>query len=149
MAAEPTTDREFFHTRLLNGPREKVFRAFADPAHLARWWGPAGFSNTFEIFEFRPGGLWRFVMHGPDGANYPNESVFLDIVAPERIVLEHLSKGHHFILTITFSERGAQTLLGWRQLFDTAAHRDRIAPVVQGANEENLDRLAAELANVV
>lgn len=87
-------------------------------------------------------------MHGPDGTGYPNESVFLDIVAPERVVLEHLSEGHHFVMTITFTAQGDQTLVGWQQVFDTAAHRAHIAAFVQEANEQNLDRLAAEVRNV-
>jgi uncharacterized protein YndB with AHSA1/START domain len=143
-----TADREFVHSRLINAPRERVFRAFADPLHLARWWGPKGFSSTFEIFEFRPGGTWRFVMHGPDGTNYPNESVFREIVAPERVVFEHLSEGHHFFLTVTFATQGNQALVGWRQVFDTAAHRERIAKFVLEANEQNLDRLASKVRNV-
>lgn len=146
--SESTADREFVHARLIDAPRERVFRAFAEPHHLARWWGPNGFSSRFEVFEFRPGGRWRFVMHGPDGTDYPNESVFLDIAAPERVVFEHLSEGHHFVMTITFTAQGEQTLVGWRQVFDTAAHRARIAAFVQEANEQNLDRLAAEVRNV-
>ena len=143
-----TADREFVHSRLIDAPRERVFRAFADPKHLARWWGPNGFTSTFETFEFRPGGAWRFVMHGPDGTDYPNESVFLEVVAPERIVFEHLSEGHHFVMTITLAARGNQTLVGWRQVFDTAAHKERIASVVSEANEQNLTRLADEVLNV-
>ncbi|TCO80405.1 activator of Hsp90 ATPase-like protein [Plasticicumulans lactativorans] len=146
--SEPTADREFVHARLIDAPRERVFRAFADPRHLARWWGPNGFSSRFEVFELRPGGRWRFVMHGPDGSDYPNASVFLDITAPERVVFEHLSEGHHFVMTITFTAQGDQTLVGWRQVFDTAAHRTRIAAFVLEANEQNLDRLAAEVRNV-
>lgn len=146
--SESTADREFVHSRLIDAPRERVFRAFAEPRHLARWWGPSGFSSTFEVFEFRPGGTWRFVMHGPDGTSYPNESVFREIVAPERVVFEHISEAHHFVMTITFAAKGSQTLVGWRQVFDTAAHRQRIASVVENANEQNLDRLAAEVRNV-
>ncbi|HET7203422.1 MAG TPA: SRPBCC family protein [Steroidobacteraceae bacterium] len=141
--------REVFHTRLIDAPRERVFRAFSDPAHLARWWGPDGFSSTFETFEFRPGGSWRLVMHGPDGTDYPNESVFREIVPSERIVLEHLGGMHHFWMTLTFDAQGEQTLVGWRQVFDTAEHRARIAPIVERANEQNLDRLAAEVRRVV
>jgi uncharacterized protein YndB with AHSA1/START domain len=141
-------DRELVHSRLIDAPREKVFRALADPQHLARWWGPNGFSSTFEIFEFRPGGAWRFVMHGPDGTNYPNESVFSEITEPRRVVIEHLSAGHHFVLTVTLDAKGDRTLVGWRQVFDTAEHRDRIAPIVVAANEQNLDRLAAEVRNI-
>ena len=106
---ESTADREFVHSRLIDAPRERVFLAFADPLHLARWWGPDGFSSTFEAFDFRPGGIWRFVMHGPDGTNYPNESVFREVVAPERVVFEHLSEGHHFYMTITMAWSG------WRE----------------------------------
>jgi len=140
-----TVDREFVHARMIQAPRHQVFRAFSDPSQLARWWGPEGFSNTFEIFEFTPGGRWRFVMHGPDGTDYPNDSVFLAIEPPERIVIEHLSEEHHFLLYVRFDEHGDQTGVRWRQVFDTVAHRDRIAPVVETANEQNLDRLSAEV----
>jgi uncharacterized protein YndB with AHSA1/START domain len=143
----PTADREFVHSRVIDAPRERVFKAIGDPARLARWWGPKGFSNTFEAFDFRPGGAWRLVMHGPDGTNYPNESVFVEVKAPERVVLDHLS-GHHFRMTITLAERGNQTVVGWHQVFDTAAERERIAPFVVEANEQNLDRLAAEVRRV-
>lgn len=145
--AGSTADREFVHSRLIDAPRERVFRALSDPAHLARWWGPKGFTSTFHEFDFRPGGAWRFVMHGPDGVDYPNESVFVEVVAPERIAFEHIS-GHHFRMTITFAAQGAKTMVGWRQVFDTAAERERIAKVVVEANEQNLDRLAAEVRNV-
>jgi uncharacterized protein YndB with AHSA1/START domain len=145
--AGSTADREFVHSRLIDAPRERVFRAFSDPAHLARWWGPKGFTSTFHEFDFRPGGAWRFVMHGPDGVNYPNESVFVEVVSPERVVFEHVS-GHHFQMTITFAAQGAKTVVGWRQVFDTAAERQRIAEFVIEANEQNLDRLAAEVLNV-
>jgi uncharacterized protein YndB with AHSA1/START domain len=144
---ESTADRAFVHARWIDAPRERVFKAFSDPAHLARWWGPNGFTSTFDEFDLRPGGAWRFVMHGPDGANYPNESVFVEVVEPERIVFEHMSQ-HHFQLTITFDARGAKTLVGWRQVFDTEAERQRVAKVVVEANEQNLDRLAAEVLNV-
>ena len=143
---QSTADREFVHSRLIDAPREQVFRAFSDPLRLARWWGPKGFSSTFHEFDLRAGGAWRFVMHGPDGADYPNESVFVEVVAPERVVFEHVS-GHHFTMTLTFSAQGDKTLVGWRQVFDTAAERQRIAGVVVEANEQNLDRLVAEVLN--
>jgi uncharacterized protein YndB with AHSA1/START domain/GNAT superfamily N-acetyltransferase len=144
---ESTLDREFVTSRVIDAPRERVFKAFSDPARLARWWGPEGFTNTFEKFDLRPGGTWRFVMHGPDGTRYPNESVFVDVVPPQRIVLDHTS-GHHFRMTITFAAHGEQTVVGWRQVFDTAAERERIAKIVLEANEQNLDRLAAEVVHV-
>jgi uncharacterized protein YndB with AHSA1/START domain len=138
-----TSDRECVHSRLIDAPRERVFAAIADPHQLARWWGPNGFTSTFESFQFRPGGHWRFVMHGPDGTDYPNENVFAQIAAPERVVVEHPSDTHHFVLTITLADEGGRTRVGWRQVFDTPEHRDHVAPVVAAANEQNLDRLAA------
>lgn len=127
-----------------------MFKAIADPTHLTRWFGPAGFSSTFHEFDFRPGGLWRCDLHGPDGASYPNEYVFLDIEEPRRVMIDHPALGgsHHFVLTITLAPQGGGTLVGWRQVFDTAQHRDEIAPFVQPANEQNLDRLQAEVRNV-
>jgi len=145
---ESTADREFVHSRLIDAPRERVFRAFAEPEHLARWWGPDGYTSTFHTFEPWPGGRWRFVMHGPDGTDHPNESVFREVVAPQRVVFEHLSQAHHFFMTITFTARGNKTLVAWRQVFDTAAHKQRIAEFVSAANEQNLSRLANEVARV-
>jgi len=143
-----TADREIVTTRIIDTPRERVFEAFSDPERLARWWGPAGFSSTFHEFDLRPGGAWRFILHRPDGANYPNESVFVEVVKPERIVFDHLSD-HWFRMTITLSARPAsQTLITWHMLFETAAERDRIQAIVAVANEQNLDRLEAELARM-
>jgi uncharacterized protein YndB with AHSA1/START domain len=138
-------DREFTHSSLIEAPPEGVFAAIADPARLARWWGPDGFSSTFEAFDFRPGGRWRFVMHGPDGTDYPNENRFAEIVPGQRVVVEHVAKDHHFILTITLTREGAGTRVGWRQVFDTAEHKNRVAAIVTKANEQNLSRLSAEV----
>src|SRR4051794_12623895 len=89
--ATATSDREIVATRVFDAPRELVFKAWTDPEHLAQWWGPTGFTNTFHEFDLRPGGVWRFVMHGPDGVDYKNENVFVEIVKPERIVFDHVS----------------------------------------------------------
>jgi uncharacterized protein YndB with AHSA1/START domain len=140
-----TADRECFHTRLIDAPPAKVWAALADPARLARWWGPNGFSSTFEVFEFRPGGRWIFTLHGPDGKDHPNENVFAELTPPSRAVVEHIAVTHHFVLTITFEAEGDGTRVGWRQVFDDAAHRDQVAPLVLPANEQNLDRLQAEV----
>ena len=141
--ADFTADREIFTFRVIDAPRERVFSAFSDPSRLAQWWGPKGFTNTFQEFDLRPGGAWRFTMHGPDGGNYPNESVF-DVVGPERVVIRHVS-APHFELTITFAEEAGGTRVGWRQLFNSAEERERIARFAVEANEQNLDRLEAQL----
>jgi uncharacterized protein YndB with AHSA1/START domain len=145
---ESTADREFVHSRLIDAPRERLFRAFAQPEHLAKWWGPDGFSSTFDTFDLKVGGQWRFVMHGPDGTDYQNEMVFRELVAPERVVLEHLGSVHHFFLTITFTDQTGKTLVGWQQVFDTAEHKESVAHFVVEANEQNLNRLANEVKNV-
>jgi uncharacterized protein YndB with AHSA1/START domain len=145
---DAASDREIATTRVIDAPRERVFEAFSDPARLARWWGPAGFTSTFHEFDLRSGGAWRFVLHGPNGADYANESVFVEVVKPERVVFDHLSD-HWFRMTITLSARPArQTLITWHMLFETAAERDRIQAIVAEANEQNLDRLEAELARM-
>src|SRR4051794_38504484 len=69
----------FETSREVPAPVEQVFAAISNPARLARWWGPAGFTNTFATCEFKTGGRWSFTMHGPNGANYPNESVSTEI----------------------------------------------------------------------
>lgn len=133
-------------SRLIDAPRERVFAALSDPALLARWWGPAGFTNTFREFDFRPGGYWRFVMHGPDGRDYPNESRFEEIVAPERVVFRHLSD-HFFEMTITLRDEGGKTRLDWCQAFDTVRECERVRSIAEPSNEQNLDRLEAVLAS--
>src|SRR6185436_7215593 len=90
--SELADPRDIVGRRVLPFPRVRVFDAWTDPARLTRWWGPKGFTSTFERFDLRPGGVWRFVLHGPNGASYPNESVFVEIVPPERIVFDHVSK---------------------------------------------------------
>lgn len=130
--------------RLFAASPQALFAAFAEPARLARWWGPKGFSNTFETFEFRPGGRWRFVMHGPDGKDYANENLFVEIEPPTRIVLEHVVPPL-FRLTVTLTPRGSGTLLTWLQEFQSASFVEQLRGVLVPSNEENLDRLAAEL----
>ena len=70
-------DNEITSSRVFNASRERLYAAFADPAQVAVWWGPAGFTNTIHDFDLRPGGKWLFTMHGPDRGNYQNECVFL------------------------------------------------------------------------
>src|SRR3974377_1424041 len=76
-------------TRVFHAPRDLVFSAWTDPKHLAQWGGPNGFTTTTYSFDMRPGGVWRFVMHGPDGRDYQNRITFEEIVRPERIVYRH------------------------------------------------------------
>jgi uncharacterized protein YndB with AHSA1/START domain len=125
-----------------------VFAAFSDPSRLARWWGPNGFTNTIHDLDMRPGGTWRFTMHGPDGAAYSNESVFVEVVKPERIVFRHVSADHPYEMVITLEQEGAGTRVTWRMRHETASECARVKPFVVEANEQNFDRLAAELARL-
>src|SRR6185295_20336281 len=102
-------DRQFSNTRLFAAPRERMFRAWTVAEHLTRWWGPKGFTSTFHEFDPRPGGDWRFLLHGPDGKDFPNYTRFLE-VSPERIVLDHISPPK-FQVTATFEEREGGTFL--------------------------------------
>jgi uncharacterized protein YndB with AHSA1/START domain len=141
---EPVEKRSDFREKVIAATPAEVYAAMSDPARIARWWGPAGFTNTIHEFEFRPEGRWMLTMHGPDGASYPNESRFKRLVPGKVLEIEHLS-GHHFVLTIELEGRGGSTVVRWRQTFDTVEHYGKIAEFVATANEQNLERLAEEV----
>ena len=145
--AEAASDREIVSTRVFDAPRERMFDAFSDPARLARWWGPTGFTNTFHEFDLQPEGVWRFVMHGPDGTNYTNESVFVEVERPERIVFRHLKPMHRFLMTVLFGEEGGKTRLTMRGVFPSAAERDRV--IKQYGADKGLVQTLARLADYV
>jgi len=118
-------------TRVLAAPRTLVFSVWSDPKHLVQWWGPNGFRTTTHAFDFRPGGVWRFVMHGPDGRDYQNRITFDEIVAPERIVYRH--DGAEDVEPVTFAQTGAfedigsgETRLSWHGRFSSAEERARV-----------------------
>lgn len=133
-------------SRVLAVARDRVWAAFSDPVALAGWWGPAGFTNSFHEFDFHPGGVWRFTMHGPGGAAHAMDHRFTEIVVPERIIIRHLQPGHDFTLTITLAEQGGCTALVWRMVFDDPAEAERVRAFVVPANEQNLDRLENHLS---
>lgn len=141
-------DRVILSTRTLDFPRELVFRAWSEPAHLAVWWGPAGFTNTFHEFDQRPGGDWRFTMHGPDGHNYENHSVFREVEPCARITFDHLSNPRFHTIVLFEEPAAGRTRIVWRMIFETAEIRAAVQARVGEANEENFDRLAAELARM-
>jgi uncharacterized protein YndB with AHSA1/START domain len=141
-------DTDVVTTRVINAPREIVFRAWTEAAHLARWWGPHGFTNTFQEFDPRPGGHWRFVMHGPDGEDYDNACVFLRIEPPGFLALEHVSPPYFHIVARFDELAGAKTQLIWTMRFRTAEECEKLRGFVTGKNEENIDRLEAETARM-
>ena len=149
--ATSTADRELVFTRVLDAPRDLVFRAWTDPRHIVHWWGPNGFTNTIHEMDVRPGGVWRFVMHGPDGVDYGNRITYIEVVPPERLVYAHGSDVENdpaqFNVAVTFADQGGRTRLTMRVVFASAAVRDQMvreSGVEDGANQ-TLARLEAYL----
>lgn len=144
--SETTAPSAVLHTeRVISATPAEIFAAFADSATIARFWGPNGFTSTSTAFDFTPGGRWIVTLHGPDGADYPNEYVFKEIQKDAKIVIEHVVD-HWFQLTVTLTPKGEGTLLTWDQEFPNAEEADRLRPICEPANEQNLDRLEAVLA---
>ena len=141
--------RAIVGTREFDAPRALVFSAWTDPKHLAQWWGPNGFTTTTYSFEFRPGGVWRFAMHGPDGRDYQNRITFEEIVAPERIVYRHGGGDDvepvQFRTTVLLEELGKRTRVTWR--FPSAAERNRL--VKDYGADKGLEQCMARLADFV
>ena len=134
----------FNHSLDIPATPEQVFAAISTPERLARWWGPAGFTNTVSVCEFKTGGRWSLVMHGPDRASYPNESVFGEIVPFKKVVIEHPMQPV-FRLTIELKPSATGTLVTWAQAFESADVARQVEHIVVPANDENLQRLKAEV----
>lgn len=153
----PSSDRELVVSRVFDAPRELVWRAWTEPRHLAKWWGPRGFTTTIEVMDVRPGGEWRHVMHGPDGTDYPNRTLFKEVLKPEKIVLTNTGgrteQDVQFESTWTFEDLGGKTRVTIRMVFATAQECERVAReygAVEGGHQtlarlgEFLPILAAE-----
>jgi len=125
--------------RTFDASPEIVFAALRDAARLEQWWGPEGFRNRFEVFEFRPGGEWRFIMQAPNGMTFPNHSRFEEVVANERVCIRHLN-APQFLLTITLEAEGMATHVTWVQEFLDAEVGEKMRSIVEPAQEQNLDR---------
>ena len=119
----------FTTSREIPATVEEVFAAISRPERLSRWWGPAGFTNTFNVCEFQIGGCWSFVMHGPDGRKFPNENVFADIEPPGKVVIEHACEPR-YCLTITLLPLGVRTIVCWSQQFDNSEVARRLEKIV-------------------
>lgn len=140
-----TPDCEIVSSRVLDATRALVYTAWADPDHLKNWWGPAGFTNTFTEFDFRPGGKWTFTMHGPDKGHYPNACEFIKTEKPTMIAWQRLSKPI-FQVVATFEEVSLnKTKIVFKMLFTSAEECNKIKRFAVDKNEENFDRLEAEL----
>jgi len=153
-AQSATADREIVISRVIDAPRELVFEAFTEVRHLSQWWGPDGFTTTTESFEFRVGGEWGFVMHGPDGTDYQEWISWTEIAQPERIAMLHgESRGDPkaFESVVTFTPDGAATRIEMRTLFPTKELRDKAVEkyhAIEGG-QQTLGNLAAYVGDIV
>src|SRR3984893_11588949 len=154
LAQSATADREIVISRVTSAPRELVFEAFTEVRHLSRWWGPEGFTTTTRAFEFRVGGEWVFVMHGPDGTDYQEWISWTEIAPPERIALLHgESRGdpNAFESVLTFAPDGVATRIEMRTAVLTTGRRDEAVEedrAMQGG-QQTLSNLAAYVTEIV
>ncbi len=145
------SDRELVFTRVFDAPRELVFKVWTDPKHIVEWWGPRGFRTESLDMDVRPGGAWRLIMHGPDGRDYRNRIVYMEVVRPERLVYKHAGEEQdesvRFQVTVTFEDAGGKTKLTMRMLFETGAERDDVISRYEAdkGGVQTLERLAEHL----
>lgn len=138
--------RELQISRLLDAPRELVWEVWTQPQHIAQWWGPNGFSNSIAKMDVTEGGEWEFIMHGPDGTDYKNKHIYIELVKPERIVLEHVTTPK-FRMHMHFEEQGNKTLLHIRSEFESAEQLEQVIKVFKADEglKQNVDRLESYL----
>ena len=139
-----TSNQEIFTQRLLKFPQIKVFLAWSDPNHLKEWWGPKGFTNIFDVFEFRPGGSWKFTMKSPEGVEFKNKSEFIEIKKPQRIFFDHIS-APQFKAEANFRPEGENTHLTYRMYFETPEDCAKVREFAQEGNKEMFERLETYL----
>lgn len=144
-----TADRELTISRLFNAPRELVWEVWTNPEHIKNWWGPNGFSNTIFKMDVKPEGEWDFIMHGPDGTDYKNKSIYKEIRKPEKIVFEHVS-GPKFTATITFEKKENKTLLTWNMLFQTKEEFEQVVKTFKADEglKQNIEKLDAYMGSL-
>jgi uncharacterized protein YndB with AHSA1/START domain len=143
------SDRELKISETLDAPVELVWEAWSRPQHIINWWGPNRFTNSFQKMEFRPGGEWNFTMHGADGTDFKNKSVFREIVPLRKIVYEHLT-GPKFIGTAEFTNMGQQTRIDWQLLFRNVEEYVQTVKVFKADEglKQNILKLADYLAKM-
>ena len=139
-------NREMHVARTFSAGISLLWEAWSNPEYIVHWWGPAGFTNTIHAMDFREGGEWRLTMHGPDGTNYPNRSIFREIIPLEKIVFEHFNP--HFITTVLFTSGAASTTIDWAMLFDTAEMFEIVvkAHKAEEGLKQNIERLEQYLS---
>jgi uncharacterized protein YndB with AHSA1/START domain len=143
--SETVRDREITYVRVFDAPRETVWSAWSEPEHVKQWWGPSGFTNTFHEFDFRPGGHWRFIMHAPNGMDFQNHNLFVEIRQPELIVMDHVEEPR-FRMTAVFEDLGDKTKITFRQVFESAEACEQVKPYAIPGAHQTFDKLSGHLA---
>lgn len=135
-------------TRTFQAPVDLMWEIWTNPEHITHWWGPKGFTSTIHTLDFREGGEWTLTMHGPDGTNFPNRSIFKEIIPLKKIVFEHFNP--HFITTVLFEARGEETYMDWTMLFDTAEMREIVikAHKADEGQKQNVERMEQYLSTL-
>lgn len=135
-------------TRIFDAPRELVFDGWTKVEHLSKWWRPRGFKTAFQKFDIKPSGTWEFIMHGPDGVDYPNTYVFVEVVKPERTVIKH-AVFPHFLATAIFESLDGKTKLTYSSVFEEdATVFDKVKTYAIPGAEQTMDRLEVHHASM-
>src|SRR5215203_4587790 len=141
-----TDDCDLTVSALLDAPQELVWDVWTNPEHIKNWWGPDGFTNSIDTMDMTEGGVWEFVMHGPDGTDYRNRSIFREVVKPRRIVFEHVT-GPKYFATVEFSEEGEGTRLEWRMRFESKEKLEQTVKTFKADDglKQNIEKLVVYL----
>jgi uncharacterized protein YndB with AHSA1/START domain len=144
---QAAADRELRISRLLNAPIDLVWEVWTTPDHIKNWWGPNGFTNTIHQMDLKPGGQWNLTMHGPDGTDYKNESVFKEVVRHKKIVFQHFAP--NFVATVEFEAQGEKTQLHWHMLFESKDEFIRVVKTFKADEgmKQNIEKLSQYLTS--
>lgn len=148
-ATIPTANHELAISRLINAPCELVWEAWTNPEHIRHWWGPEGFTSSISKMEVSPGGEWEFIMHGPDGTDYKNKHIYLELEKPSRLVMKHVSFPP-FVMTATFEARGKKTLVSLHSVFESAEQLAEVINVFKAdvGMKQNIARMDDYIINL-
>ena len=139
------SDREILSSRILNASLEISYQAFANPTILQKWWGPEGFTNTFQVFELKPEGKWILTMHGPEKGDYENSSIFKIVEPYKKITWTSISQPLFDMEVLFENITETKTRISFIMIFNTIEECEKIKNFVIPKNEENFDRLEREL----
>jgi len=144
-----TENREMRITRTFKAPVELLWEVWTAPAHIINWWGPNGFTTTIHKMDFKEEGEWNLTLHAPNGTNYPNKSIYKEIVLLKKIVFEHFNP--HFFTTVLFESKGDETQVDWTMVFDNAEIHETVVKVHKADEglKQNVEKLGEYLLGLL